>query len=137
MAQIMVIDDDEDFASAICTVLEKNGHDVEILLETESAIDRIQQSRPALIILDAMFPENESGGFELARSISRRQGELKRIPILMLTAINKKYPLGFGLWDIDEEWFPVTDFLEKPVDFTVLIDKVEKLLAAGELGVRK
>ncbi|GAJ17044.1 unnamed protein product [marine sediment metagenome] len=46
----------------------------------------------------------------------------------MLTAINTKFPLGFGLKDIDDRWLPVTDFLEKPVDFDVLISKVAKLL---------
>ena len=46
----------------------------------------------------------------------------------MLTAINAKFPLGFGPNDIDSEWMPVTDFLEKPVDFDVLRGKVAKLL---------
>ena len=131
MAHIMIIDDDEDFASAVTKVLKKAGHDVETLLETTSAINHIQQSRPALIILDVMFPENESAGFELARSICHQETDLKRIPILMLTAINRKYPVGFGKWDIDDEWLPVEDFLEKPVDFAVLIDKVEELLEAS------
>ncbi|MCG7851112.1 MAG: hypothetical protein MIO92_01170, partial [Methanosarcinaceae archaeon] len=52
----------------------------------------------------------------------------KMIPILMLTAINTKFPLGFGPKDIDDDWLPVTEFLEKPVDFDVLVDKVSKLL---------
>jgi len=54
--------------------------------------------------------------------------QLKKIPILMLTAINTKFPLGFGPKDIDDDWLPVTEFLEKPVDFDVLVDKVSKLL---------
>ena len=54
---------------------------------------------------------------------------LKTVPILMLTAINAEFPLGFGPNDIDSEWLPVTDFLEKPVDFDVLKDKVAKLLS--------
>jgi hypothetical protein len=58
--------------------------------------------------------------------------KLKKIPILMLTAINTKFPLGFGSKDIDEEWMPVTEFLEKPVDFDVLRDKVAKLLSANK-----
>jgi hypothetical protein len=54
--------------------------------------------------------------------------QLKMIPILMLTAINTKFPLGFGPKDIDDDWLPVTEFLEKPVDFDVLVNKVSKLL---------
>jgi hypothetical protein len=49
----------------------------------------------------------------------------------LLTAINARFPLGFGPNDIDSEWMPVTEFLEKPVDFDVLKDKVAKLLGKG------
>jgi hypothetical protein len=49
----------------------------------------------------------------------------------MLTAINTKFPLGFGPKDIDDRWMSVTDFLEKPVDFDVLRGKVAKLLSAN------
>jgi hypothetical protein len=49
----------------------------------------------------------------------------------MLTAINAKSPVGFGFSsaDIDEDWLPVTDFLEKPVDLDVLLERVSTLLA--------
>ena len=46
----------------------------------------------------------------------------------MLTAINAKFPLGFGPNDISSEWMPVTGFLEKPVDFDVLVNIVSGLL---------
>jgi CheY-like chemotaxis protein len=80
--------------------------------------------------LDVMFPEDASAGFALARTMRHEKEKLKNIPILMLTAINTKFPLGFGPKDIDDSWMPVTDFLEKPVDFDVLKDKVAKLLNA-------
>ena len=50
------------------------------------------------------------------------------MPILMLTAVNVKFPLGFSAKDIDEHWLPVNDFVEKPVDFDVLRSKVATLL---------
>jgi CheY-like chemotaxis protein len=78
-----------------------------------------------------MFPEDASAGFELARSMRHESGKLKDIPILMLTAINTKFPLGFGPKDINDRWMPVTEFLEKPVDFDVLREKVAKLLSAN------
>lgn len=54
--------------------------------------------------------------------------KLKGIPVLMLTAVNAKFPLGFSSRDIDDAWLPVSDFLEKPVDLDVLRDKVAALL---------
>ena len=127
MAYLLIVDDDEDFASTTATVLRKEGHDVQIELDTDDAAQSMENKLPDLVILDVMFPEDASAGFEFARFM-RHQERLKGIPILMLTAINTKFPLGFGSKDIDERWLPVTDFLEKPVDFDVLLNKVAQLL---------
>jgi len=128
MAYVLIVDDDQDFAETIALVLRKEEYDVQIKYDTESAFQDMQNKTPDLVILDVMFPEDSSAGFELARIMRHENETLKMIPILMLTAINAKFPLGFGPNDIDSEWMPVTDFLEKPVDFDVLKDKVSKLL---------
>lgn len=131
MAYVLIVDDDEDFAETTATVLRKDGHEVQIELDTRDAVQSMENRRPDLVVLDVMFPEDASAGFDLARLMRNEKEELKTIPILMLTAINAKFPLGFGPNDIDSEWLPVTDFLEKPVDFDVLMDKVTKLLGEG------
>lgn len=128
MAYVLIVDDDEDFAETTATVIRKEGHDVQIELDTESAFQSMQNKTPDLVVLDVMFPEDSSAGFELARIMRHENEKLKMIPILLLTAINAKFPLGFGPKDIDSEWMPVTGFLEKPVDFDVLVSKVSKLL---------
>ena len=131
MAYVLIVDDDEDFASTAAIVLRKEGHDVEIELSTDDAEKSMENKKPDLVVLDVMFPEDDSAGFELARFIRNKSETLKDVPILMLTAINTKFPLGFGTKDIDEDWLPVTDFLEKPVDFDVLRNKVSTLLSEG------
>ena len=89
-------------------------------MDCEKAIDRIQERRPDAIVLDVMFPENDTAGFELARAIRRMFGEL---PILLLTAVNQSFPLGFSSTDLDPTWLPAVAFLEKPVDFALLCEK--------------
>jgi CheY-like chemotaxis protein len=126
MAYLLVVDDDPDFASSVAAVCEGLGHEVLISNTTTDALARIEQRRPDGIVLDVMFPEDASGGFHLARDIRRRFGS---VPILMLTAVNQQFPLGFSDKDIDNKWLPVSDFLEKPVDFAVLREKVTQLLA--------
>jgi len=129
MAYLLIVDDDEDFASAAATVLRSAGHEVQIELDTATATASMTDRRPDLLILDVMFPENASGGFELARDLHTRSDEFKTVPILMLTAVNTKFPLGFSPQDIDDNWLPVTDFIEKPVDFDVLQERVALLLS--------
>lgn len=128
MAYLLIVDDDEDFAAAAATALRNADHEVQIELDTDSAVKSMEKRRPDLVILDVMFPEDSSAGFELARTMRHYNEKLKGIPVLMLTAVNARFPLGFGPRDIDDAWLPVSDFIEKPVDFDVLRNKVKALL---------
>lgn len=129
MAYLMIIDDDEDFAYATATVLKDSGYEVQIKMNIQSAEKSMKMKQPDLVILDVMFPENGTAGFELARKIRHHDEKLKDIPILMLSAINTKFPLGFSSYDIDDNWLPIDDFIEKPVDFDELKEKITKLLS--------
>jgi CheY-like chemotaxis protein len=131
MAYVMLVDDDEDFANAAAKVLRLAGHEVQVDLDTKSALERARQRRPDLVILDVIFPEDSSAGFRLARAMRHFQEGLQDVPILLLTAINIVFPLGFSARDIDARWLPVSAFLEKPIDFDVLRKTVEQILAEG------
>ncbi len=128
MAYLLLVDDDEDFANAASKVLRDAGHEVRIELDTQNALKSMEERRPELVILDVMFPEDASAGFGLARTMRHYREQLKEVPILMLTAVNVRFPFGFGARDIDENWLPVADFVEKPVDLDVLCNKVSALL---------
>jgi two-component system response regulator ChvI len=128
MAYLVIVDDDEDFATAAATVLRGDGHEVRIELEIPAAAKGMEERRPDLVILDVMFPESSSAGFDFARTMRHDRAKLKDIPVLMLTAVNVKFPLGFNSRDLDDVWLPVDDFLEKPVDLDMLRNKVSSLL---------
>ena len=126
MAKVMIVDDDRDFMDSICRVLQRKGHSTTAFYDTEGVIDRLEQEPHDVLVLDVMFPEDAAAGFHLAQDI-RKHRDLAQLPILILSAINTKFPMGFGPNDIDQTWMPVQDFLEKPIDFDVLVAKVEKL----------
>ena len=74
-----------------------------------------------------------SRGFSRPRELKTQHDDLKDIPLLMVTAINANSPLGFSARDIDEDWLPISDFLEKPVELDALRNKVNEMLApAGD-----
>ena len=110
MAFILIVDDDTDFAGAVCTMLESRGHETATETDADKAVDRIRQRRPDAVILDVMFPENDTAGFDVARAIRRNFGGL---PVILLTAVNNTFPLGFSNKDRDANWLPVAEFMEK------------------------
>ena len=126
MAFLMIVDDDPDFADAVAAALRSDGHETQVEPDTAAVLGKLQQRMPDAIVLDVMFPEGPTAGFDLARAIHRSHAHL---PILMLTAVNNQFPLGFSERDIDSTWLPVAEFLEKPVDFRVLREKIQHLLA--------
>ncbi len=128
MAKITIIDDDIEIAENLRIVLKKKGHTVSLRDTIEGAADYLKADRPDLLILDVMFPENPAGGFDLARE-TRQIEHLKDLPIILLTSINQEFPMDFSADDIDPEWIPVQDFIEKPVDMPLLLEKIDKLFA--------
>jgi len=78
-----------------------------------------------------MFPENSSGGFDLAREI-RQTNEIKDLPVILLTSINQEFPMHFSTEDIDADWMPVQDFVEKPIAIPDLLKKVKRLLSESD-----
>ncbi|MBM3712219.1 MAG: response regulator [Actinobacteria bacterium] len=129
MAKIYIIDDDRDIVESISTVLEANGYEVSSQYNDENVIENVLKQNPDLIILDVMFPENNSAGFEIAREIKRNE-KLADIPIIMLSVINERgiYIGQFSKQDIDPTWLPVNLFLDKPIQPKELLKQVESIL---------
>ena len=125
MTQLLVVADDEEFAGTLRMMLQSRGFDVAMEHNTAGVLSRLDQRLPDALILDVMFPENPIAGIELARAVRQ---QFPALPILMLTAVNQNMPLGFSSKDIDPARRDVTEFLEKPFDFLLLCDKLDRLL---------
>lgn len=131
MPYVLIADDDADFAEAVATVLREEKYETLVTNDAECVRGLLRQRLPDALILDVMFPENPCNGFELARDIGK---VYPRLPILLLTAVNDQFPLGFSDKDIDPSWLPVSAFLEKPIDFRVLKEKLRELLSPERCG---
>jgi hypothetical protein len=45
----------------------------------------------------------------------------------MVTAVNQTSTVRFGKKDIDPDWLPISEFVEKPIKRQTLLDLVAKL----------
>jgi len=129
MKKIYIIDDDRDIVESMSMVLKANGYEVSAQYNDENVVENVLKYNPDLIILDVMFPENNSVGFEIAREI-KGNDKLTNIPIIMLSAVNEKgiYVGRLTSQDINESWLPVSIFLDKPVQPKELLLQVKSML---------
>ncbi len=130
MSKIYIIDDDRNIVEFMSIVLKKNGYEVASQYTEENVVDNLLDSKPDMVILDVMFPQNVSAGFDIAREI-KNDKRVSHLPIIMLSAINEKgvYSGTFSNTDRDDSWLPVDEFVEKPIKPDQLLEKVKSILS--------
>ena len=129
-AKILIIEDNPDMVLALRMPLEAHGYEVYHAVSGEEGLKQVKQIQPDLIILDVMM-ETTTAGFQVSLQLrspdpQSEYAAYRDIPILMLTAIHTTTSLRFGP---DEAYLPVDDFVDKPIDPDVLLEKVQRLLA--------
>ena len=123
MAKVLVVDDDVDLVEMNKAVLETRGHTVLCAYTADEARKALKRETPDVVVLDVMM-ESLDAGFDLAREINRAH---PKMPILMLSGIEKQTGLGFKGAE-DDEWLPVFKFIDKPLAPDALADKIEDVL---------
>jgi CheY-like chemotaxis protein len=128
--KILVIDDDPDLVEVIRLTLEASGFQVFGAASGAEGLQQVKEITPDLIILDVMM-DYTTEGFQVSLALRSPESEseyaaYRDIPILMLTAIHSTTPLRFGP---EDDYLPVDEFVEKPVEPADLVAKVESLLA--------
>ncbi len=118
--KILIIDDDQDILETVEALLNHEGYEVYSSSTVEKGIEMIDDISPDLILLDIMFPEKKTRGFEAAGEI---KDKYPHIPIFALTAINREYAFDFNTDDIKAD-----EFINKPVSTDRLVSLIKKYL---------
>ena len=115
---ILVVDDEEDLAQTVETLLRAKGHRVEKATDGRIGLRRARELLPDLVILDYELPEMD--GLEVLAAM-RSDPTTRGIPVLLATASR------IGMDDICK----ADGFLAKPFQEELLYRVVQKLLAVG------
>ena len=125
---ILVIDDDRDLVDTLRIVLESKKYEVRAAYDGKEGFGRVEEKRPDLIILDVMMA-TDTEGFDLAYKLQNNP-KFRDVPIIMVTSFPKamaeKGPDRFQ-HILGEDW-PVSIFIEKPVDPEKLLTTIEDIL---------
>lgn len=125
-AKILVVDDDPDILDVVSTILESQDYEVVTARDGEEGLNKLKSEKPQVMILDLLMPKKD--GFAVIRELKDpRWSKYAIVPILVLTSIReeaarRRYELETGLE------LGADDYLEKPIEPAVLLDRVEKLL---------
>lgn len=123
--RILLVDDDPDILKVNRILLEREGYDVLTATGGEEAIDLVKQGEVDLMILDIMMPGVD--GFEVCQRLKEDDSSVE-IPVLMLTAKIELADKILGYF------VGAADYLTKPYDKSVLLEKVRNLLGERPAG---
>ena len=116
MADITLIDDDENIVASVSLALESQGHKVTAYYDGASGLAALEKEPPDLAILDVKMPRMD--GMEVLRRL-RQSSEL---PVIILTSKDEEIDeiLGFNLG--------ADDYVHKPFSQRLLLERVKAVL---------
>jgi DNA-binding NtrC family response regulator len=115
IAQILVVDDEREFLENVSERLRNRDIDVDTALNGEEALDKIKDNIYDAIVMDLMMPGLD--GLETLKQALQRKPDLQ---IILLTA---QATVKKGVEAMRQGAF---DFLEKPADLNLLVEKVKQ-----------
>src|SRR5262249_50872937 len=117
---VLVVEDESDTNQLLCRLLEREGIVCRGVEEGSQALAVAQAMRPSAILLVLLLPG--MAGFEVYEQI-RRTGSIKRIPCIVVTALDDEASRQRGLL------LGADAYLTKPFAPQALVSEVHQLLA--------
>ena len=117
--RILIADDNPANCELLQAYLEDVDCQIELAIDGQDTLDKVDSYQPDLILLDVMMPR--LNGFEVCKQL-KEDPQTRKIMILMVTALNE-------IGDIERAVAAGTDdFLSKPVNQVELVKRVENML---------
>jgi CheY-like chemotaxis protein len=112
---ILVVEDDPDSRSAICTILETLGFEHRAFGSAREALAGLQSTKVDLALVDIMMPE--MNGYELLREI-KQMPSYKELPIIMVTAKDQDSEILEG-YQFGADYYITKPFTSKQLDYGI------------------
>ena len=123
MAQVLIVEDEPDVLLLLENRVRAAGHDVESVTDGETAMDILEERRPAVIVLDWMMPR--VSGIDVLERLRVDDPE-HAVKVLMLTAKSQQS-------DIDRAYAAgADDYIVKPFSSRDLIERIAVLADAPQ-----
>jgi DNA-binding response OmpR family regulator len=121
-ARILLVDDEQSIQTLLSYPLRKDGYHVTSALDGGEALQRFEEGRFDLVILDLMLPRID--GVEVCRQLRSRS----QVPIIMLTAKGSETDKVAGL-EVGAD-----DYITKPFSMREFRSRVKAALRRSRMG---
>ena len=121
-ARILLVDDEQSIQTLLSYPLRKDGYHVTSVLDGGEALQRFEEGRFDLVILDLMLPKID--GVEVCRQLRSRS----QVPIIMLTAKGSETDKVAGL-EVGAD-----DYITKPFSMREFRSRVKAALRRSRMG---
>ncbi|MBE6775228.1 MAG: response regulator transcription factor [Ruminococcaceae bacterium] len=121
--KILVVDDDLNICELLRLYLTKEGYNVVIANDGQSAVTTFQEESPSLVLLDIMLPKLD--GWQVCREIRK----FSETPIIMLTAKGEVFDRVLGLE------LGADDYVVKPFDTKEIVARIKAVLRRSASSV--
>ncbi len=128
--KILMIDDDPDYIDGMKAILEKANYKVDSAHNPKDGLEALRSKPYDLLLLDIMMGRGAEGVM-VARKINK-DPELRKIPVLIITGIREQMAFLFPGQPVHPRFLPTDELLEKPVEPSLLLEKVSALLNMAE-----
>ncbi len=119
MKQIFVVEDEKDLVDLLTYNLEKDGYRVLSEMDGETALKKIPEKMPDLVLLDLMLPKTD--GLTVCKTL-KGNPKTSHIPVVMLTAKGEESDKIVGLE------LGADDYVTKPFSVKELLARVKAVL---------
>jgi len=125
---ILIVDDDEDFATTVRTVLEREGYTVIVADSGAEGLRLLRKHRPDLMVLDIMMESTTEGyGVTEAIKYSDEYGDVQQTPIIMVSSIQESPDERFPRAP-EVDMIRPDRYMTKPLDLERFLATVRKIL---------
>ena len=120
LKKVVCVEDELEMIELVKLILGRNQYEVTGAVGGHEGLEKIQEIKPDLVLLDLMMPEMD--GWEVYQKMKASE-EMRNIPVIVVTAKAQSIDRVLGL-----HIARVNDYITKPFGPQELLDSVERVM---------
>lgn len=121
-AKILIVDDEPDMVMLLKQFLEHKGYEVISAADGAEGLQKTISEKPNLVLLDTRMPV--MNGWDMLERLRKHPDSenVKDIPVIMVTGLYEAKDISIAAA------LGIEDYVTKPIDFTLLVEKIAEIL---------